>query len=148
MTQMTPDAVDPSQPDNKGSGAAPLTIDPLLFFQSASGCAELWQELVGRSITHRTFGPGTITRIDGDYISINLPQRLGKKQLTEFTRDAFRQGYFSDLQIDTAVEQKLRAAVLAQQEEPEPTAPSVAAPASGPVKKKRAPARSKKKAAA
>ena len=40
-----------------------------------------WQELLGLNISHCTFGLGTISKVEGEYIYIDLPERQGKKLL-------------------------------------------------------------------
>ena len=124
-----------------------ITIDPQLFFQHASSCPDLWQELIGLSITHCTFGPGIITRIDGDYIFVNLPARPGKKQLTEFGLNAFQRGYFRNLQIDAALQEKINAATRLGHEQPPPPQTMVTKPPKALQKKKRATTKAAKKTA-
>ncbi|MGQ9921509.1 MAG: hypothetical protein ACUVRZ_09315, partial [Desulfobacca sp.] len=97
----------------EGSGSATqatIAIDPLSFFHYAAMHADRWRELLGRCIEHCTFGPGIIKKIEGEYLSIDLSARQGKKQLTEFGFDAFRRGFFRNLQIDAALREKMQAA--------------------------------------
>jgi hypothetical protein len=94
---------------------APITIDPLSFFQYASTGENRWNELIGLTINHCTFGSGTISKIDGDYIYINLPERQGKKHLTEFGLDSFQRGFFNNLQINNALQQKIDEAAATQE---------------------------------
>lgn len=144
---MAPPDADPDQKDTKLPASTNITIDPQLFFQHASSCPDLWQELIGLSITHCTFGPGIITRIDGDYIFVNLPARPGKKQLTEFGLNAFQRGYFRNLQIDAALQERITTAVRLSHEQPPPAeAPETSQPAA-PRKKKRATTKAAKKTA-
>jgi hypothetical protein len=94
---------------------APITIDPLSFFQYASTGENRWNELIGLTINHCTFGSGTISKIDGDYIYVDLPERQGKKHLTEFGLDSFQRGFFNNLQINNALQQKIDEAAATQE---------------------------------
>jgi hypothetical protein len=132
--------------DNSDSQAT-IAIDPLSFFQYASKSENRWRELIGLTINHCTFGLGTIRKIDGDYIYVDLPERQGKKHLTEFGLDSFQRGFFNNLQINPVLQQKILAAAAASQELPaeseilEAEAPKV------PAKKKRKSTRAIKKGA-
>lgn len=125
--------------DHDDSGLASQTtiaIDPLSFFQYAAGHEDRWRELMGRSIKHCIFGLGTIRKIEGEYFSVELPERQGKKQLTEFGLDSFRRGFFQNLQIDAALQEKILAAA-ASPELPPPSEILEAEANQEPVKKKR-----------
>jgi hypothetical protein len=102
--------------DHKGNSLdslAPITIDPLSFFQYASSGEDRWAEIIGLTINHCTFGLGTIRKIDGDYIYVDLPERQGKKHLTEFGLDSFQRGFFNNLQINNTLQEKIMAAAEA-----------------------------------
>ena len=114
----------------------PITIDPLSFFQYASSGKDRWDELIGLTINHCTFGLGTIRKIDGEYIYVDLPERQGKKHLTEFGLDSFQRGFFNNLQIDDALQQKIMAAAAACLEMAQSEALEAEAPQK-PAKKKR-----------
>jgi hypothetical protein len=132
MTQ--PDVSDDHE-GNSLDSQAPITIDPLSFFQYASSSAARWRELIGLSINHCTFGLGTIRKIDGEYIYVDLPERQGKKHLTEFGLDSFQRGFFNNLQINNELQQKIMAAAAASLEIPPETLEAEAS--KEPVKKKR-----------
>lgn len=100
---------------NSSDPQAPITIDPLNFFQDASSGDDRWKEIIGLTISHCTFGLGTIRKIDGEYIYVDLPQRQGKKHLTEFGLDSFQRGFFNNLQINDALQQKIMDAAAAYQ---------------------------------
>ncbi len=91
-----------------------IAIDPKNFFHYASSGEDRWQELIGRNISHCTFGLGTINKVEGDYIYVDLPERQGKKHLTEFGLESFLRGYFSDLLIDNTLQDKIIAAAEAR----------------------------------
>ena len=74
-----------------------------------------WQELLGLNISHCTFGPGTISKVEGEYIYVDLPERQGKKTLTEFGLESFLRGFFSNLQINNSLHEKIIAAAAASQ---------------------------------
>jgi len=133
---MTQPDVGLDQEDNGLASQATIAIDPLSFFQYAAGHEDRWRELEGRSIKHCTFGLGTIRKIDGEYLSVDLPERQGKKQLTEFGLDSFRRGFFQNLQVDAALQEKILAAA-ASPELPPPPEPLEAEANKEPVKKKR-----------
>ncbi len=114
---------------------APVTIDPLSFFQYASTGENRWNELIGLSINHCTFGLGTISKIDGDYIYVDLPERQGKKHLTEFGLDSFQRGFFNNLQINIALQEKIVEAAARQELLAQAAALEAATPK--PAKKKR-----------
>jgi hypothetical protein len=97
----------------------PISIDPLSFFQYASSGKNRWDELIGLTINHCTFGLGTIRKIDGEYIYVDLPERQGKKHLTEFGLDSFQRGFFNNLQINNALQQKIIEAAACQEMPPE-----------------------------
>jgi hypothetical protein len=122
---------------------APITIDPLSFFQYASTGENRWNELIGLTINHCTFGSGTISKIDGDYIYINLPERQGKKHLTEFGLDSFQRGFFNNLQINNALQQKIDEAAATQELLAQAAALEAATPK--PAKKKRKSTKATKK---
>jgi hypothetical protein len=106
-----------SCPDQECNGIPLLiTIDPVSFFQYAASSDDRWQELIGLSIHHSTFGLGTIRKIDGEYIYVDLPERLGKKHLTEFGLDSFQRGFFNNLQISNSLQEKITAAAEASRE--------------------------------
>jgi hypothetical protein len=90
-----------------------VVIDPKNFFTYASSGADRWQELIGLNISHCTFGLGTIKKIEGEYIYVDLPERQGKKHLTEFGLDSFLRGFFSNLVVDNTLQQKMIAAAEA-----------------------------------
>jgi hypothetical protein len=92
-----------------------ITIDPLSFFQYASEREDRWRELIGLTINHCTFGLGTIRKIDGEYLYVDLPERQGKKHLTEFGLDSFQRGFFNNLEINNTLQQKIVAAAEASQ---------------------------------
>jgi hypothetical protein len=124
------------QEGNSLDSQAAVTIDPLSFFQYASSGVNRWPELIGLTINHCTFGLGTIKKIEGEYIYVDLPQRQGKKHLTEFGLDSFQRGFFNNLQIDHALQQKILDAAIAHQEMLQAEA-LAAETAKVPVKKKR-----------
>jgi hypothetical protein len=97
---------------DSGSSAA---IDPKKFFQYASSGEGRWQELIGLTINHCTFGLGTISKVEGDYITVDLPERHGKKHLTEFGLESFLRGYFSNLLGNATLQQKMVAAAEARE---------------------------------
>jgi hypothetical protein len=123
-------------PEGNSFNPQAISIDPLSFFQYASTGENRWDELIGLTINHCTFGLGTIRKIDGDYIYVDLPERQGKKHLTEFGLDSFQRGFFSDLQIDNALQEKILAAAAAYREMPPPSE-TLEADAKEPAKKKR-----------
>lgn len=133
------------QAGNSSASQAPITIDPRSFFQYASTGADRWNEVVGLTITHCTFGLGTIRKIDGDYIYVDLPERQGKKHLTEFGLDSFQRGFFNNLQINEVLEKKIIAAEAASQELAQLEILAAEAP-KAPVKKKRKSTKATKKA--
>jgi hypothetical protein len=100
--------------DNLDSQAI-IAIDPLSFFHYASSREERWRELIGLTINHCTFGLGTIRKIDGEYLYVDLPERQGKKHLTEFGLDSFQRGFFNNLQITNILQEKIMAAAVAAQ---------------------------------
>lgn len=110
MTQ--PEAC-PNHGGNSLDSHAPIAIDPVCFFQYASTSAARWRELIGLTINHCTYGLGTIRKIEGDYLYVDLPERQGKKHLTEFGLDSFQRGFFNNLQIDDTLQQKITAAAAA-----------------------------------
>jgi hypothetical protein len=122
---------------------APITIDPLSFFQYASTGENRWNELIGLTINHCTFGSGTISKIDGDYIYVDLPERQGKKHLTEFGLDSFQRGFFNNLQINNALQQKIDEAAATQELLAQAAALEAATPK--PAKKKRKSTKATKK---
>lgn len=122
---------------NRLDSETPIKIDPLSFFRYASFSKDRWQELIGLTINHCTFGLGTIKKIDGEYIYIDLPQRQGKKQLTEFGLDSFRRGFFNNLEVNNALQQKILAPVEASPEMPSQSATIEAETPQEPAKKKR-----------
>jgi hypothetical protein len=122
--------------DDNLDSQAPVIIDPLSFFQYASAGEDRWVDLIGFTINHCTFGLGTIKKIDGDYIYVDLPERQGKKHLTEFGLDSFRRGFFNNLQINNALQQKILAAAISQEKPPQSETLGKEAP-KGPAKKKR-----------
>jgi|GEM_PF-3123102 len=142
---MTSTAADDDHLDTSPRAPETVTIDPSVFYQYAATCAEHWQELVGSTITHCVYGPGTIVKIEGEYISVDLPQRQGKKQLTEFGLSAFQRGYFRNLRIDPVLQEKIQAAGRAADQEAAPSEGELTAPPAAPPKRKRAPGKSKKK---
>jgi hypothetical protein len=103
-------------PEGNSFDSQAISIDPLSFFQYASSGENRWDELIGLTIKHCIFGSGTIRKIDGDYLYVDLPERQGKKHLTEFGLDSFQRGFFSNLQIDSALQEKIVAAAAAYQE--------------------------------
>lgn len=120
-----------AEPEQTGSGLDPqatVPIDPLRFFQYATTSDERWRELIGLTVQHCIFGRGTIRKIEGEYLYVDLPERQGKKQLTEFGLDSFRRGFFSDLQIQPALLEKIMAAAAAPAEPPPLVASTAAAP--------------------
>jgi hypothetical protein len=140
MTQ--PEAV-PIEECNCFDSQAPITIDPLSFFEYASASTVRWRELIGLTINHCTFGQGTIRKIDGDYIYVDLPQRQGKKNLTEFGLDSFQRGFFNNLQIDETLQQRITAAAEAALIEK--SKPVVEESGKPPLKKKRKSTKATKK---
>jgi hypothetical protein len=135
-------------PDQEGINLdpqAPITIDPLSFFQYASTGENRWDELVGLTINHCSFGSGTITKIDGEYIYVDLPERQGKKHLTEFGLDSFQRGFFNNLQVNTTLQQKILDAAAALQAMP-PQSETVEESLKAPAKKKRKSPKATKKA--
>jgi hypothetical protein len=122
----------------------PITIDPLSFFEYASSSTVRWRELIGLTINHCTFGLGTIRKIDGDYIYVDLPQRQGKKNLTEFGLDSFQRGFFNNLQIDDILQQRITAAAEAARiEQSKQVAEESVKPS--PKKKRKSPTKATKK---
>ncbi len=135
-------------PDQEGinlDSQAPITIDPLSFFQYASSGENRWDELVGLTINHCSFGSGTIMKIDGEYIYVDLPERQGKKHLTEFGLDSFQRGFFNNLQINITLQQKILEAAAALQAMP-PQSETVEKSLKAPAKKKRKSTKATKKA--
>jgi hypothetical protein len=124
-----------------------ITIDPISFFHYASTGENRWDELIGLTINHCTFGMGTIRKIDGDYIYVDLPERQGKKHLTEFGLDSFQRGFFNNLQINQALEQKIIAQAAACLEIPAQSEALEAEATQKPVKKKRKSPKATKKVA-
>ncbi len=131
------------EPEASNLVSQAITIDPLSFFQYASLGENRWDELIGLTINHCTFGSGTISKIDGDYIYVNLPERQGKKHLTEFGLDSFQRGFFNNLQIDNSLQEKISAAAVAQELLEQAAALEAATPK--PVKKKRKSTKTTKK---
>jgi hypothetical protein len=129
---------------NNLDSQAPITIAPLSFFQYASSGENRWDELVGLTISHCTFGLGTIRKIDGDYIYVDLPERQGKKHLTEFGLDSFQRGFFNNLQINNTLQEKIIEAAARQEMLSKLEALEAAAPKE-PVKKKRKSTKATKK---
>jgi hypothetical protein len=113
---MSQSDVCPKQEDSSFDSHGTITIDPLSFFQYASSSAVRWRELIGLTINHCTFGLGTIKKIDGEYIYVDLPERQGKKHLTEFGLDSFQRGFFNNLQINQTLQQKIMEAAEAEKE--------------------------------
>jgi hypothetical protein len=142
MTQ--PDAHPDHECDILDSQAT-IAIDPLSFFQYASSSENRWRELIGLTINHCTFGLGTIRKIDGEYIYVDLPQRQGKKYPTEFGLDSFQRGFFNNLQINNSLQQKILAAAAARQELPPESEALEAEPPKKPAKKKRKSTKATKK---
>jgi hypothetical protein len=101
--------LDAGSDQETGSRDSELTvsIDPKNFFHYASSDENRWQELVGFNISHCTFGLGTISKVEGEYIYVNLPERQGKKHLTEFGLESFLRGFFSNLLINNTLQQKI-----------------------------------------
>jgi hypothetical protein len=145
-TIMTQPDVCPDQEGINLDSQAPIAIDPLSFFQYASSGENRWDELVGLTINHCSFGSGTIRKIDGEYIYVDLPERQGKKHLTEFGLDSFQRGFFNNLQINTTLQQKILEAAAALQAMP-PQSETVEESSGEPAKKKRKSPRATKKAA-
>jgi hypothetical protein len=143
---MTQPDVCPDQECHSLDSHETITIDPLSFFQYASSSEDRWRELVGLTINHCTFGVGTIRKIDGEYISVDLPERQGKKHLTEFGIDSFQRGFFNNLQIDTTLQQKIIAAAAASLERLAQEAAKEAEAPKEPAKKKRKYTKATKKA--
>ena len=131
------------EPEASNLVSQAITIDPLSFFQYASSGENRWDELIGLTINHCTFGSGTISKIDGDYIYVDLPERQGKKHLTEFGLDSFQRGFFNNLQIDNSLQEKISAAAVAQELLEQAAALEAATPK--PVKKKRKSTKTTKK---
>lgn len=107
----------PVFPDQEGDGRdfqAVITVDPVSFFDYASAGEDRWRELIGLAIDHCTFGPGTIKKVEGEYLYVDLPQRQGRKQLTEFGLEALRRGFFSNLQINNSLQERILAAAAAR----------------------------------
>jgi len=142
---MTQPDVYPDQDGFKLDSQAPITIDPLSFFQYASSGENRWDELVGLTINHCSFGSGTIMKIDGEYIYVDLPERQGKKHLTEFGLDSFQRGFFNNLQINITLQQKILEAAAALQAMP-PQSETVEESLKAPAKKKRKSTKATKKA--
>lgn len=126
---------------------ATITIDPLNFFTYATSSEDRWRELIGLTINHCTFGLGTIRKIDGEYLYVDLPERQGKKHLTEFGLDSFQRGFFNNLQINTTLQQKITEAAKASLERLAQLETQEAEEAKKPVKKKRTYTKATKKAA-
>ncbi|MBM4289246.1 MAG: hypothetical protein FJ135_14090 [Deltaproteobacteria bacterium] len=124
-----------------------ITIDPLSFFQYASSSKDCWRELIGLTINHCSFGLGTIKKIDGEYIYVDLPDRQEKKHLTEFGLDSFQRGYFTNLQINNALQQRIMVAAAASQEMPPQSETLEAEAPQGLAKKKRKSTKATKKEA-
>jgi hypothetical protein len=139
-----PDTISDHESDSSDS-LANIAIDPLSFFTYASGGENRWRELVGLSINHCSFGLGTIKKIDGEYIYIDLPERQGKKHLTEFGLDSFQRGYFNNLQINNTLQQKIMAAAAASLEMPPQSETLETEAPKAPAKKKRKSTKATKK---
>jgi hypothetical protein len=102
--------------DNNLDSQETITIDPISFFHYASSGKDRWSELIGLTINHCSFGLGTIKKIDGEYIYVDLPERQEKKNLTEFGLDSFQRGFFNNLQINNILQQKIIVAAAVSQE--------------------------------
>ena len=113
MTQ--PDVL-PDQESDSLPSQSTIGIDPKEFFDYASSMEKRWQELLGLNISHCTFGLGTISKVEGEYIYVDLPERQGKKNLTEFGLESFLRGFFSNLQINNSLHEKIIAAAAATKE--------------------------------
>ncbi len=113
MTQLEPY---PDQESDRSLFNSTIGIDPRDFFQYASSGDNRWQELLGLNISHCTFGLGTIRKVEGEYIYVDLPERQGKKNPTEFGLEAFLRGFFSNLQVNNTLHQKIIAAAEASKE--------------------------------
>ena len=139
-----PDTISDHESGSSDSHAI-IAIDPLSFFTYASGGENRWRELVGLTINHCSFGLGTIKKIDGEYIYIDLPERQGKKHLTEFGLDSFQRGYFNNLQINNTLQQKIMAAAAASLEMPPQAETLETETPKAPAKKKRKTTKATKK---
>jgi hypothetical protein len=113
---MTQPDISPDQESNSLPLQSTIGIDPKEFFDYASPMEKRWQELLGLNISHCTFGLGTISKVEGEYIYVDLPERQGKKTLTEFGLESFLRGFFSNLQINNSLHEKIIAAAAATQE--------------------------------
>jgi hypothetical protein len=134
MTQpdLCPDHESDSLPSKSTIG-----IDPKEFFDYASSSEKRWQELLGLNISHCTFGLGTISKVEGEYIYIDLPERQGKKNLTEFGLESFVRGFFSNLQVNNSLHEKIIVAAAAAKELlSQPVTPEEKAPKKPPKKRK------------
>ncbi len=113
---MTHDDSDQRRERETGEAQSQIAIDPKDFFDYASAMERRWQELIGLDISHCKWGAGTIKKVEGGYIYVDLPQRLDKKNLTEFGQAAFRLGFFHDLLVSTTQEGKIRSVLKALKE--------------------------------
>ena len=113
---MTQPNLGPDQECDSSPSQSTITIDPKDFFDYASSGENRWQDLLGLNINHCTFGLGTINKVEGEYIYVDLPQRQGKKNLTEFGLESFLRGFFSNLQINNSLHEKIIAAAEALKE--------------------------------
>lgn len=95
---------------------ATVDIDPKDFFNYAASGENRWKELLGLNISHCTFGLGTINKVEGEYFYVDLPERQGKKNLTEFGLESFLRGFFSNLQVDNTLHKKIIEAAEATKE--------------------------------
>jgi hypothetical protein len=113
---MTLPDVLPDQESDSPPSQSTIGIDPKDFFDYASSSENRWRELLGLNISHCTFGLGTISKVEGEYIYVDLPERQGKKNLTEFGLESFLRGFFSNLQINNSLHEKIIAAAAATKE--------------------------------
>jgi hypothetical protein len=127
-------------PDQEGDSLPSQSIigmDPKEFFNYASSGENRWQELLGLNISHCTFGLGTISKVDGEYFYVDLPERQSKKTLTEFGLESFLRGFFSNLQVNNTLHEKIIAAAAASKElQSQPATKEEKAPKKPPKKRK------------
>jgi len=118
---MAPDNLDTPLEGNSVSAESLIAIDPKVFFLYAFPLEKRWQDLIGLGIHHCKWGDGTIRKVEGSYLYVDLPARPDKKSLTEFGLDSFRFGFFHDLLISEALQQKIIASLEAPSEpQPDP----------------------------
>jgi hypothetical protein len=142
---MTHDGPDPHQEGGSEGAMSLIAIDPKEFFLYAVAGERRWQELTGLDISHCLWGTGTISKVEGSYVYVDLPERPGKKQLSEFCPESFRMGYFHNLLVSNALQQKMIEAAIVQEAQIRQLALEQEEARKKPAPKKRAPRKATKK---